>query len=97
MVQRDFIFIFLIHHWEFKQRVSDTLPFVESGFFVSTLFSFFIFLKHFSHSVERIAHLDKSLCCDIHSPDLQTCLFQSNSLGEFIELASLFPSLSRVN
>lgn len=38
VVQRSFIFIFLIHRWEFKRRVSDTLPFVESGFFVSTLF-----------------------------------------------------------
>lgn len=47
MVQRGFIFIFLIHHWEFKQRVSDTLPFVESGSIVSTLFGFLFFFFNF--------------------------------------------------
>jgi len=49
VVQMGFIFIFLIHHWEFI-HVSDTLPFVESSFFVSTLFFpffFFYFLEAF--------------------------------------------------
>lgn len=47
VVQRGFIFIFLIHHWEFKQRVSDTLPFVESGSVVSTLSGFLLFFFFF--------------------------------------------------
>lgn len=57
-------------------------------------FFFFFFLKHFSHSMANIAHLDKSLCCDIPSLGMRGCLFQSNSLGEFIELP---PHASCVN
>lgn len=51
-----------------------------------SLHPLFFFLMHFSHSMANIAHLDKSLCCDIPSLGMRGCLFQSNSLGEFIEL-----------
>lgn len=48
VVQRGVIFIFLIHHWEFKQCVSDTLPFVESNSAVSTLFGFLLLFSFFN-------------------------------------------------